>query len=274
MAVAKIWEPKMKDAASPFLASLPSIVPQEARHSNRAETKRRVKELCKCTGSCHEKPKALWIRGASTILKTLLRAAIDGHLASLPRPIISPPHSGSISTAFNEDVAPLIPDVAVHYRCGDNFVGYYGFLTFHALAKLIPKDARFVYILAEARGRKTATRPHLAAICDAIFTSMRQYLQLHFPTSIIQIKRGEDLYTDFARLTYAKVTICSVSTFCLWPAIASNGTAYFPQSKLIAGGDVSINLGFRWITKPDMIFGTSLEFSSPNDVVKRLRREN
>ena len=51
------------------------------------------------------------------------------------------------------------------------------------------------------------------------------------------------------RLTYSKVLICSVSTFCLWPAITNNNTAYFPVTKLITKEDLSFDYGtsFHWM---------------------------
>jgi hypothetical protein len=52
-----------------------------------------------------------------------------------------------------------------------------------------------------------------------------------FPDAVVVILRGFDLFEDLARLTYAKTTICSVSTFCLWPAISNDNTVYFPLTK-------------------------------------------
>ena len=56
-----------------------------------------------------------------------------------------------------------------------------------------------------------------------------------------------DLVLSFAQLALSRVTICSSSTFCLWPALAmatsadnssvhSNFKAYFPHSRLLLDG--------------------------------------
>jgi hypothetical protein len=41
---------------------------------------------------------------------------------------------------------PLVPDAAIHYRCGDNFVGHYGFLPFRAFLATIPKVVFFLVL--------------------------------------------------------------------------------------------------------------------------------
>ena len=64
---------------------------------------------------------------------------------------------------------------------------------------------------------------------------------------------------DLARLAYAKVSICSVSTFCLWPAIASQHRAYFPLHSVIAGKK-ALDLGprFVWIQNASVIMHFSM----------------
>ena len=171
--------------------------------------------------------------GAPTVVRS-------GDLASVNATDAPSPHSLPL---------PLIPDVAVHYRCGDNFGPPYGFVTFPAIKDRIPPDARTIYVLSERRGRKTEAKPQLAAKCDAVIEALHRFLVGKFPSAAVVTKRGsDDMYVDLARLTFANVTVCSISTFCLWPAVASNGTAYFPPSRLVVGGDTRINLGFRWMT--------------------------
>jgi hypothetical protein len=93
------------------------------------------------------------------------------------------------------------------------------------------------------------------------------------------VKRGGDLFLDYARLLNANVTICSASSYCFWPALATNGQAYFPLSavigrimycrhlhnlwltclRMVAAGADSIELApkfgdhFHWIEKPAII---------------------
>ena len=54
------------------------------------------------------------------------------------------------------------------------------------------------------------------------------------------MKRGGDAFLDYARLAYSNVTICSASTYCIWPALAnSNGQVYFPLTPLIAKAETN-----------------------------------
>jgi hypothetical protein len=56
------------------------------------------------------------------------------------------------------------------------------------------------------------------------------------------------MYDDLTRLTFARTTICSISTFCYWPAIANPNTAYFPKSLLIAQNSMPYyGEHFKWI---------------------------
>ena len=79
-----------------------------------------------------------------------------------------------------------------------------------------------------------------------------------FPDATIVVKRGGDVFLDVARLSLAKVVICSASTFCVWPALANQNVAHFPLTSLIAGADnmkLAPDFGsrFKWIEKPLLI---------------------
>ena len=153
---------------------------------------------------------------------------------------------------------PFVPDAAIHYRCGDNLVTHYGFLPFRAFKRVIPPTAKTIYVMAESSKRR-ANRLESVQRCDSIFTALEIYLRMHFPGATIVLLRGQPLFDDLARLTYAQTVVCSVSTFCLWPAVASggaNGTttvgthAHFPVSRLIAKGNTSMDYGdsgFTWL---------------------------
>lgn len=260
---AQIWEPHANDQPSIFLQQIPSHFFNNKSVSSMDEVQNTIRNICRCPGSCHERKYALWTKHLDFI-KPLLWKGIESHLNSLSsennQTVVS---ISDLSTVDAGTVLPLIPDVAIHYRCGDNFVGHYGFLPFQAFLKTIPSHAKTIYVLAENRERKTKQKRHLAQKCDAVFPGMLGYLKKHFPESSIVIRRGDDLYTDMARLAEAQVTICSVSTFCLWPAIMNRGKAFFPVSKLIVGGDSSVDLGFEWITSPPILLGKNYEQVPP-----------
>ncbi len=260
VAVAKIWEPKSKDVATPFLEMLPSYF-ESSRPLDEQTVKSNLKAMCKCPGSCHERPAAVWIKGLD-IIKPILHKALQHYLNVTPHMESTVVSKQDLSNMPFGTVLPLIPDAAIHYRCGDNFVGHYGFLPFSAFPDNIPKTAKTIYVLAEHRDRKTKTKRHLTAKCDAIFQSMLVYLTAHFPEAQVLVRRGDDLYVDMARLAYAKYVVCSVSTFCLWPAVLNPHKAFFPKTKLIVGGNTEIDLGFQWLTKPAVLLGAQHEHVS------------
>jgi len=269
MAVGKVWEPKAKDEPSPFIDRLPSIIEHNNATQSFQHASQVLKQQCTCAGSCHERANAAWVKNLDNI-KPLLLDALHHHVAASQstQTVVSPK---DLCSSPQGTVLPLVPEAAIHYRCGDNFVGSYGFLPFEAFRQKIPADAQTIYVLAENRNRKTQYKAHLALKCDLILTSLFSYLKLHFPSAVVLIRRGDDLYVDMARLAFARTTVCSVSTFCLWPAIINNGSAYFPRTKLIVSGDVSINLGFTWLLSPPIVKGIDFESqSSTNALIKIL----
>lgn len=256
MSTAKIYEPKNQDQSSPFLDSLPSIMEHSHPQNDRQMAIATLRQKCKCSGSCHEQPWALWTKSLD-LIKPLLEAAMLHQLnyfQGRPDTAVTTVFPSDFSNAPLNSSLPLIPDAAIHFRCGDNFIGHYGFVPFSAFKKFIPTSVTTIYVLADRRGRKTTHKAHLAAICDAVFKSLFQYLKVSFPAATIVIKRGDDIYLDFVRLSLAKVVVCSVSTFCLWPAVVNNGSAYFPRTRLIAGGS-NMNLGFSWFDNPGVVRG-------------------
>ena len=136
------------------------------------------------------------------------------------------------------------------YRCGDNLAIFkygYGLLPFHAILKLIPMDARFVYILTDSGAGPSN--------CHEIVERCAQYLRDRLPhTMDIRIVRGGNALVDFTRLMYANTTICSASTFCFFAGLANNGSnVHFPLTKLIAKPpDALYGEHFHWIPEPQV----------------------
>lgn len=121
---------------------------------------------------------------------------------------------------------PLIPDVSIHYRCGDNVVGNYGFLPFTAFADHInPTATKSIYILAESSRRKMLKKKNqlMGEKCGHILNALTLYISEHFPHATVVLLRGGNMYNDLVRLTYSKQSFCSVSTFCFWPALITSG---------------------------------------------------
>ena len=272
MAVAKVYEPRTRDASNAFLSALPSLVLPPPSSAASVLSLPKLTAACPCRESCHENPRAVWPKSLATVVRPLLQTALAQHRASLS--LNTTVARGDICTAPPETVLPLTPDAAVHYRCGDNFVGHYGFVPFAAVAQRIPASAKTIYVLAEARGRKTAApaKQHMAGKCDVVLRALHQYLAARFPAAVVLLRRGgDDPYTDLVRLAYAPVTVCSVSTFCLWPALASNNTAYFPITPLILGGTgMPLRQGFVWMAANNVVRGQSFDRLPAAALVKAL----
>lgn len=143
---------------------------------------------------------------------------------------------------------PMIPDVAIHYRCGDNTVGHYGYLAFPAFKRRIPRNATSIYVMAESSSRNANAQR--ISQCNAILSGLFEYLQNEFQTASIVVLRGANMYDDMTRLALAKTTICSVSSFCIWPALASTTMAYYPITRLIAKAtapEYDSSRHFQWL---------------------------
>lgn len=258
MAVAKIYEPRTRDSGNAFLDSLPHLVAPVAQQQPRsgAFNNLQLKKACPCGSLCHQRSDALWLKeGASLVVRPVLLAALERARAAS-----TTVNRGDLSTVPQNSVLPFAAEVTIHYRCGDNFVDPYGFLPFKALERAVlevvppPSQPKSIYVLSEARGRKTSSpaKQHLAAKCDAVLRALYDFLSSRFPASTVLLRRGGDPYEDLARLAFSQVTICSVSTFCLWPTWASNNTALFPLTSLVAGANASVVVrpGFRWLAAP------------------------
>lgn len=149
----------------------------------------------------------------------------------------------------------------------------YGILPFTAFLPRIPQGSKYIYVLSDHPSR--ATHNPYSGRCQTILNSLFEYLKENFPGSIVVVKRGGDLFLDYARLAFSNVTICSASSYCLWPALAHQGNVYFPLSSLVAGADsmeLAPNLGphFHWIDEPKIIsdFRKFRPWSAVIDVLK------
>jgi len=196
----------------------------------------------------------IWSFGSSIFYKNTLRKSESGTKAS--------PAGVQSSSQY-----PLIPDVALHFRCGDN--KFYGIMSFATYLERIPLHSRTVYILTEASHRKTddRTRQH----CNEIVSALKNYLLERLPKhTLVLLLRGQNIYLDLARLTFANVTICSVSTFCLWPAFANSNQVYYPTTNLIANATKPfIHRHFQWMDTTLMKHFTNVEIDKLLNYLQR-----
>jgi hypothetical protein len=289
MAISKIYDPKLKDQESQLLKFIPHILLNHGPMSNSStKSVAYIRQHCSCPSSCHERSTALWPHSIPMI-RNIIQYSVQNYMklingnGNAMKYIV---RKEDVSTVPEGTELPFIPNAAVHYRCGDNFVGEYGFLTFNSISSKIKKHFNndnvnnikdyTIHVMAENRSRKTIgiRKKGLAEKCDVILDSLHKYLIKEFPTiKAIIVSRGGDINMDFARLSLSPVTICSVSTFCLWPAIGNinKGGVYFPKTKLILGGNWDIfDLGFLWIDQAAVIKGAPYLLRTAKDLLQRL----
>ncbi len=260
-----------------FLEALPKLIP----HRNAVDiqkAKENVRNICQCVRYCWENAAAPWLKVVETISQYMLYA-IDSYidvadidqgtvLSNITDLIYYPTKSDNKDTLTVSDTLattnlhpylPLIPDVTIQYRCGDN-IGFgktrYGLLPFPAITSRIYPTAKHIYIIADSPLR-SAGHPYNSR-CGIILEALFDILKSKFPNSVVIIKRGGDLFLDVARLAYSNITICSASTFCLWPALANRGSVHFPFTPLIAGGWTNKSLpdfgpNFHWIREVEIL---------------------
>lgn len=117
-------------------------------------------KLCKCHIYCWADPSAPWVDHADTI-KTIVRAAIAAYTASVPLVMAAGTTISAdtdITNAAPGAFLPIVPEVALQYRCGDN-IGFnymYGLLPFFAFPGRIPAGAKTIYVLSDHPSRSAA----------------------------------------------------------------------------------------------------------------------
>jgi hypothetical protein len=139
------------DKRMTFFDALPTII-EHPRLKSAKTVKENMKKECNCLQYCWENPGAPWIRRIPLLRKVIL-SAIDAYLAvanttrgtilnnetdlctipidklasshQLPKPPSALPTvvATSASSTVSPFALPIVPDVAVQYRCGDN-VGF------------------------------------------------------------------------------------------------------------------------------------------------------
>jgi hypothetical protein len=220
-------------------AHIMSYLPEVIYHDNQMKGGlMKAKGLCICNNICHENPLAL-IHSHGLMVRDMLRPVILQYYANVMSLELKSPSIDQLfwksrlrSPYFLEPTSlPDIPEVSIHYRCGDNTIKSYGFLSFPAFRNRIPPNVSTIYVLAESQSRNQA---HREEHCTTILSTLLDYLSEQFPSTSIGIFRGGSVGHDFARLSLSKILICSVSTFCLYAALASTETVYLPVTTLFA----------------------------------------
>jgi len=118
-----------------------------------------------------------------------------------------------------------IDDVAIHLRIALSDFERMGLLSFRHYLDLIPSNAlRIGIVTAPVAVRRTPSDRDTIKI--EITNRLHNFLRQHFPNATISLRNSVN---DTASMVYTRLiqarrmTVCSGSTYCLYPAIASNG---------------------------------------------------
>lgn len=244
---------------SPIIELLPTISLHKS--PNTTDAILNVKRECFCeTNDCHEHPEALYYRYSDLAVGMYAYAyeEIYSNILTLEGPDLSMDKDKTlrlkVGSSGDKDRLPFIPDVSIHYRCGDNTGPGYGVLPYRAFTSRIPLTSKSIYIMGEGRHRKVQKKS--ADLCEAIVVKLFDTLVTHFPNATVLVLRGANITHDQLRLAYSNVTICSASTFCLWPAMLNKNTIHFPLTPLIANRtQPKIHAKFLWFDDPPVISG-------------------
>lgn len=159
----------------------------------------------------------------------------------------------------NQQHLPLIPEVSIHYRCGDNVQSHaigHGLMPFTSILPLIPKGAASIYVMTEAADRFFHSKgiPGYAIYCSSVVQWLFDNITALHPQATVVVKKGGDIIEDLARMALAKTTICSSSTFCFFPAIANKNTVHFPYSELTLNHrHAVVHPAWHWMEDPHLI---------------------
>jgi len=136
---------------------------------------------------------------------------------------------------------PLIPnveldDVVLHFRCGDLMASNhpaFGFMKFSAFSKRISPEVTSIGIVTQPfgktgqnrRGDATEAKRHR---CRVVVTALVDFLAERFPDARITIHNGpnETIALAYARMVMANQTMAGITSFGVFPAVASFGTGY------------------------------------------------
>ena len=218
------------------------------------DCKGNVRAHCRCSIFCWQDGNAAWVKRTPLIRSIFSRTLQEySNMNKFSTSYLTINSSVDILLGtVDSGRLPLIPDVLLHLRCSDTFHhARYGFMPFKAYLPLIPANARYIYVTSDHPGRQgNDEKRNSGRGCTEVCRALHTYLSSHFPHAVVVVKRGEDVLVAMAQMFLANVTICSASTFCLWPAVAKvDNIAYFPLSAVVLNNKaVDLGPNFKWLT--------------------------
>lgn len=178
----------------------------------------------------------------------------------------------AVSASF---MLPLIPTVAIQFRCSDNFQHVMGLTPlvaiFDRLDDLGLADNHTIYIATEHPKRLRSK--HLENLCPYLVNFIQTELAQRYPNVLVSIRRGHILET-WRQFNEARFVFCSASTFCIWPAIANRkGVVYYPRTRILGSGLWHLNRHKYNVTNVHLIGDYDLVSITESSNVSELQRD-
>ena len=127
-----------------FLDALPSVIVHPNPVANRDKGRANVAKKCQCTRYCWSDVHASWVNSTKSIGK-YMRDAVKVYMSTVDTSKgTSVSKDTDMTNAKDGEFLPIIPDVAIQYRCGDN-IGFnymYGLLPFGPSRNAYPPTPR------------------------------------------------------------------------------------------------------------------------------------
>lgn len=271
--------PQVDHENEPFYRAFPFLIPhtRPLATTSRVEMRSIIDKYCTCDTFCFHRGN-VWESYIPQMRRTM-QDAIRLHL-TYPRNGIFPENAGlflhkerDYFTIDTGTYLPLIPDVAIHFRCSDNIIHGMGLLSVKTIVDRIPKNAKYIYIFSEYGQRIDPHIRELGSMSAAIVKGVWQDISHAFPDAIVIAKRGMNVFTTMSTLGLANITICSPSSFCFYPAMSREKLTYF-----IAGdgryidSDTPIHPNFHFVKGSNLIFSNFTRNNTVSEILGTLRQ--
>jgi hypothetical protein len=187
------------------------------------------------------------------------------------------------ATSQDEPLFPgiQVDDAVLHMRCGDLMMSNhpsFGFMKFSAFSKRLDKDTKSIGIVTQpfdldGQTRKEDNGATKLKNCRMLVHKFQDHLAEKFPDARIRIHndRNETIALTYARMIMAKQTISPISSFSVFPALATFGKGYIRKPDFRKAPN-------RWLNAPpvDQLYDNIELMVEPNRLmvaqIKVLRR--
>jgi len=247
----------------PFFQSLPTLIVHPHPADDVLEAGRFLDSVCPFRGPFPFVVDGGWDKRPQ-LLRKIFNQALD---AQFQKPVFSLKVNYSTfseilanNSRITKQSMPLIPDVAILFRCVDILTvgtGHpYGFVNFHLYSALIPDRVSSIYVLSEKLNYLIEDPDAPPSInegaCMQLGNDLLLFLKNIRPKAVVALRRGYPV-DSLLMLAKANVVICAPSTFCLYPGIANtNGTVYYTPGNVIEFNPF-LTENFYWVESPKTV---------------------